>query len=316
MIRSGTTAFADMYFYMDEVAKAVVESGMRALLAYGIIAPEYNAKAREEIKKGLDLVERWHQEKGRIRVALGPHAPYTCAAKVWQEVTKEAKKYDIMIHTHLAETEDEVRLYENKGKQDSPVKYLESLGVFSVPLLAAHCVHLGDEDIEILSKRGVNVAHNPTSNLKLGSGIAPIEKLLDKEVNVAVGTDGAASNNSLDMMEEIKLAALLPKLRDPSAVPAPLALKMGTQNGALALGFEDVGVIREGMKADLIILNLDKVHLIPQHNLISNIVYSAWAGDVETVIIDGQVVMEEGKILTIDEEEVKNRVRGLSRKFS
>lgn len=319
MIRSGTTTFADMYFYMDSVAKAVEESGMRAMLAYGIIAPKSGLKAKHELSIAQEFLEGFHRSaNGRITVALGPHAPYTCAESVWKSTIELARKYEVMIHTHLSETEAEVESFsEERGL--SPVEYLDMLEVFTVPVLAAHCVHLNLVDIGILARNKVSVAHCPGSNMKMGSGIAPITSLLESGVNVAIGTDGVASNNNLDMLEEIRLAALAQKglLADSTLLPAKKTLEMGTLCGARALGLEkEIGTIAEGKKADLIIFNLDKPHLIPQYNLISNLVYAASAQDVETVIIDGRIVMEDHTIKTFDEEEAKIRVKELKDKYT
>jgi len=315
LLRSGVTAFADMYFYMDEVARAVRESGLRALLAYGMIAPD-EAQAERELEEGMRLVEEWHGAAGgRIRVALGPHAPYTCGEVLWRRAVELAREHDIPIHTHLAETGEEVA--ESLGRYGrSPVEYLEDLGVFAAPVLAAHCVHLSDEDIDILAEHDVRVVHNPSSNMKLGSGIAPVKGLLERGVVVALGTDGAASNNDLDMWEELRLAALLAKVGgDPTALPAPTALKLATINGAQALGWEGIGEVKEGMVADLIVLDLNSPHLTPQYNLVSNLVYAAHAADVETVIIAGEIVMEDGEIKRFDEEEVRIKVKEISEKY-
>ncbi len=321
LIRSGTTAIADMYFFMDEVARAVEQSGLRALLAYGMIAPDPDPRERleRELERGLELAERWHgKADGRIRVALGPHAPYTCTDELWQRAVELARERELMIHTHLAETAREVEDFRAR-RGLTPVEHLERLGVFEagVGVLAAHGVHLSESDICILAKyNNVAIVHNPTSNMKLGSGIAPVKELLEAGVELALGTDGAASNNNLDLLEEVRLAALLQKVRgDPTALPAAEALWLGTLGGARALGLEEVGIIREGMKADLIVLDLDQPHLIPEYDLVSNLVYAASSRDVETVIVDGQVVMEDRKILSFDEAEAKDQVRRLSEKY-
>ncbi|MGQ9477951.1 MAG: amidohydrolase [Candidatus Bipolaricaulia bacterium] len=317
LLRSGVTAFADMYFYMDEVAKAVEESGIRAQLSYGMIAPD-RERAERELEKGLELVERWHgRANGRITVALAPHAPYTCEEGLWQRAVEEAIARGIRLHTHLAETAQEVAdSLSRYGK--SPVEYLADLGAFAAPVLAAHCVHLSDRDIELLAEHDVQVVHNPSSNMKIGSGIAPVQKLLDAKVNVALGTDGAGTNNNLDMWEELRLAALLAKVGgDPTALPAPQALKLATLNGARALGLdsEGVGPLREGMAADLVILNLEGPHLTPEYNLASNLAYSLNSADVETVIVAGEVLMENREIKAFDEAEAKLKVREMSAKY-
>lgn len=315
LLRCGVTAFADMYFHTEEVARAALQSGIRASIAQGMIAPD-KVKGERELEEGMRLFEGWHGAAGgRIRVTLGPHAPYTCGEDLWRRAVELAEHHHIRIHTHLAETRAEVaKSLERYGQ--SPVEYLEGLGAFAAPVLAAHCVHLSDRDIDILAEHGVRVVHNPTSNMKLGSGIAPVNRLLDRGVNVALGTDGAASNNDLDMWEELCLAALLAKVGgDPTALPARAALKLATINGAQALGWEDSGEVKEGMLADLIIINLDRPHLIPQFNLVSNLVYSANSRDVETVIINGAIVMEDGQIKSFDEEEVKVKMKEIGKRY-
>ncbi len=317
MLRSGTTAFADMYFYIEEVAKAVEQSGMRALLSYAIIAPQYNTKAENQLKGAQAFIREFDGAAGgRIRTALSPHAPYSCAREVWERAIELALEHDVMIHTHLSETEGEVKdSYKQHGV--SPVQYLAELDALKARILAAHCVHLSAEDIELLAHRGVHVAHCPTSNMKLGSGIAPIDKLIKSGVNVAIGTDGAGTNNNLDMFEEVRLAAFLQKVKgNPTALPASQVLKMGTLNGAQALGLEAAGTLEEGQKADLIILDLDRPHMVPTHNLISNVVYAAGSADVQTVIIEGKIVMEDREILTFDEERAKHKVKELSAKYA
>jgi 5-methylthioadenosine/S-adenosylhomocysteine deaminase len=317
MIKSGITGFADMYFFMDEVARAAEESGMRCLLSYGIIAQD-KEEIREELHKALDLVKNWNGEaNGRINVALSPHAVYSTVDQLWKKVRDEAEKRNLVIHTHLAETEKEVKDFrQNHGI--SPVQYLNRLGIFNLPTLAAHCVHVDKEDIMILLRKNVSVVHNPGSNMKLGSGIAPIDEMLDQGVCVSLGTDGAASNNNLDIWEEIRLASLLQKAvrRDPTKISCLKALEMGTLGGASALRWKDVGEIKEGNKADLVIVNIDQPHLIPRYNLVSNLVYSARASDVETVIINGKIVMENKEVLTVDEDKVKNKVCQLQRKYA
>lgn len=313
MIRSGTTAFADMCLHMDKVAQAVEKGGMRALLSYSMIAPEYDSKAKSTMEKGLKSAKDWDgRADGRIKVALAPYTPYTCAEVFWRRTVELAQEYNIIVHTHLVEIGDEVN-GSYRERRTSPVQYLEELGLFKVPVVAAHCMHLSDTDIDILASRNVSVVHNPTGNMKLAADAVSVDKLLKAGVNVALGTNGALNNN-LDMWEELRLAALIQKVGGaPTAIPAGEAIKMGTFNGARALNFEDSGALMEGMKADLIIMNLNRPHLIPCYNPVSNLVYSANSADVESVIIDGRIIMEEREILTIDEEEVKNKVQELSK---
>ena len=311
MIRSGTTCFADMYFRMESVARAVEESGMRALLAYGMIAPEPGERVERELKITQDFIERFHgTAQGRIRAAISPHAPYTCHPSLWERAVALASEYSLLIHTHLAETKDEVQNAITHW-QKTPVEYLQSLGVFEAPILAAHCVHVTDRDIQVLRDHDVRVVHNPTSNLKLASGFAPIERFLDEGMTVAIGTDGASSNNNLDVLEEIRLAAFLQKgiLGEATALPALEALRLATQGGGCALAWEELGTIDVGKRADLVILDTDRPHWIPNYDPVSNLVYAAQAADVKTVIIDGKIVMEDREIKTFDEEKAKAQVR-------
>jgi 5-methylthioadenosine/S-adenosylhomocysteine deaminase len=305
MIKSGTTTFADMYFFMPDVAKAVDESGMRALLSRGMlgVAPT----ADQAIAESRAFIQEWHRQAGgRITVQLGPHAPYTCPPDYLRKVLAMAAEYKVGIHTHLAETRQEVEnCLKDYGK--TPIKLMDELGLFEHQVLAAHCVHLSDEEIDILAEKKVGVAHNPGSNMKLASGVAPVTRLLEKGATVGLGTDGTASNNNLDMIEEIRLATLLQKVstEKPTVIPALQALELATIGGAKAVGLhEHIGSITKGKKADLIILNLHAPHLTPRHDIVSLLTYAASAADVETVIIDGKVLMQDRKMLYLDEEKV------------
>lgn len=315
MIRSGTTTFADMYFFMDAVGQAVQESGMRALIAYGVIAPQPGAKADRELEITEGLLKRWHgQAEDRIRVAVAPHAPYTCCDEVWQRARALAMQYNTLIHTHLQETRSEVE-ESLRAFGQTPTERLAALGIFAAPTLAAHGVHLQARDLEIVARRGVRLAHCPTSNLKLGSGIAKVKEWRKRGLTVGIGTDGAASNNNLDMLEEMRLAALLAKVEDPTALPAAEVLEMATRGGAGALGWENAGLLAEGQKADIVLLKTHSVQWVPGFNPVSDLVYAAHSTDVETVIIDGRVVMEQQEIKTFDEERAKAKVRELRAKY-
>lgn len=305
MIKSGTTCFADMYFFMDEVARAVAQTGIRAVLARGMvgIGPE-NELAFTESRA---LVKKWNgSNNGRISIILGPHAPYTCPSDYMAKIMALAEELNLGIHIHLAETAGEFADSNNNyGK--TPVAQMESLGLFAHPVLAAHCVHLTEQDIEILAKYKVGVAHNPESNMKLASGIAPVPELLKAGIPVALGTDGASSNNNLDMLQELRTCALLHKVNtmDPTVLPAYQALQMATANGAKALGLDrQIGQLEQGKKADIILCKLDQAHMIPRYDLIANLVYSGQAADVDTVIIDGNIIMQDRIIKNFDEEEV------------
>lgn len=304
MIKSGTIAFADMYFYMDEVAKAVSESGIKASLSVGMIG--IAGDEDEILNRGITFAKNWHnKEDGRIKVMLAPHAPYTCPPSFLEKVINKAVELGLGIHTHLSETLIEVENIKNLYGL-TPVRLMDRIGLFNVPVLAAHCVFVDDEEIEILGEKEVGVAHNPQSNLKLASGVAPIKKMSKKNVKVGLGTDGPASNNNLDLWEEMRLVAILHKgtEKDPTCIPAEEALKMATKNGMEILGWRDSGVIKEGYKADIIILDIDKPHFYPRHNLISHLVYSASSSDVDTVIVDGRILMEKRELKTLDEEKI------------
>lgn len=317
MIRSGTTAFADMYFFMEEVGRAVEEAGLRALLSYGIIAPT-TERMESELGKAEKFAREWHGAAGgRIHCALSPHAPYTCGPEVWKETTRLAKELKIPIHTHIAETKREVEEHQTRYGR-TPVQWLEELGVFAVPVIAAHCVWVTEKDIDILAAHNVSVAHCPSSNLKLASGIAPAWAMLRGGVNLAIGTDGAASNNTLDMVREMRLAAILAKARaeDPRAMPAPEALSSATRRGAMALGWDkDLGAIEEGYLADCVLFDLGAVHFVPGHDPLADLVYTACGADVEMVMVGGEILMEGRRLTTLDEERIVARCRELARRF-
>jgi len=305
MLKGGTTTFTDMYFYMDAVARAVEETGIRAVLSRGLVAlgPGFD----QALAEGRKFVQTWKgKAQGRINTHLGPHAPYTCPPPHLSKVMDLATELQIPLQIHISEAPGEVEdSFQQYGK--SPVAVMEDAGLFDFPVLAAHCVNIDGADIDILANHDVRVAHNPTSNLKLGNGIAPIPALLKKGVTVGLGTDGAASNNNLNMLEEIHLAALIHKGvgNDPTLISASQALDMATGMGARAVFLEDeIGAVREGLKADLILIDLDKPHLTPRHEIEAHIAYSAQAGDVSLVMVDGNILVENGELTGIDEERV------------
>ncbi len=307
MIKSGTTCFADMYFFMEKVAEAVGRSGLRASLSYGMIELGIPGRCEEELRKGEKLVREHHGSfGGRVQTMFGPHAPYTCSPECLRKVGERAEKHGVGIHIHLSETEKEVREVKEKyGK--TPVELLHSLGLLGPRLLAAHCVWITEGEMELMAGRGAKPVHNPTSNLKLASGISPVPAMLEKGIPVALGTDGAASNNSLDMFQEMKLAALIHKgwRRNPTLMPAQTVLEMATLHGAKALGMEgEVGSIEEGKKADLILVDLRSLRFSPLHQVLSHLVYASSGELVDTVIVDGKVLMEGRKLLTLDEEKI------------
>ncbi len=305
MIRSGTTAFADMYIHVDSVARAVEESGMRAALSYGMIDLGNKSRADSELAEGSRFVKKWNgSAEGRITAMYGPHAPNTCSREFLARVKEQAVRDNARIHIHVLETEAELNQMKEQFGMCS-VNMLDELGFLGPDVLAAHCIWLSGGDMDILADRNVNIAHCPISNMKLASGIAPVPELLKRGANVALGTDGCASNNTLDMFEEMKTTALLHKVNsmDPTTLRAEEVLKMATLNGAKALGVP-VGVLRPGMLADIIIVDMHKPHLLPVHNPISHLVYATRGSDVKTTIVNGNILMEDGVVKSIDQEKV------------
>ena len=304
LIQSGVTCFSDMYFYMNEVATVVKESGIRAclsgvLLEVGDLGPTF-------MKAAVDFHDSWQgKADGRINAFFGPHSMYLCGPEYLRETTEEALRRKTGIHIHLSESRQEVAdCLEKYGR--SPVQHLADLGMFACRTAAAHCVHVSANDIELLRKHNVSVLNNPTSNMKLANGFAPIDALLKNGVNVALGTDGSASNNNVNMFEEMHLAALVNKAvtEDAESVPAQQVLRMATINGAKVLGLEnEIGSLEVGKRADLILLDANKPHYYPRHNPVSSIAYSAQAADVSTVLVNGKVLMENYEVKTIDADE-------------
>jgi len=318
MAMSGVTAFADMYMFMDQTAKAVEHSGIRAVLARGLQGPD--ARSEQRLAENRRLWEEWHGgAEGRIRVMVGPHAIYTCDGDYLKCCMDLAEQLGVGLHIHLAETRTEVEEALKKyGK--TPVEYLESIGFFNLPVLAAHCVHLTQRDMDILKEHDVQVAHCPVSNLKLGSGIAQVSLLLEEGINVGLGTDSAASNNSLSVMREMTFAALLGKgiNEDPTVIPAKQVLKMATVCGAKAIGWShEIGSLEPGKKADIILIKCDAPHYYPAADPVTHLVYSGRDSDVDTVIVNGKVLMRKRQLTTIDLErvyyevgQIRNRVMG------
>lgn len=314
MIKSGTTTFADMSFFMNEVASAVKDSGIRASLCQGLLFHDDNVKRR--IDSTHKLFSNWRgKAEGRITTMVGPHAPQTCPPDKIKLAMELAKDLDSAIHIHLAETTEEVeQIASQYGK--SPTKYLAELGLFDeFHVLLAHAVHLTQNDINILRNFKGGISHNPVSNQKLGCGVAPIVELVKEGINVALGTDGAASALTLDLFEEMKAAAWLQKNHhfDPTVITAYQVLQMATINGARALGLaNEIGTIEVGKKADLILVDIEKPHLYPHNNLCALLAYSANGADVDTTIIDGKIVMHNRRLLTIDEKLVLREAKKCS----
>ncbi|CAM4313861.1 amidohydrolase [Paenibacillus typhae] len=311
MLKGGTTTFLDMYDHMDRVAEVTEQSGIRAVLMRGAIGLCPEDVQNQKLAEAVEFARNWHgKADGRITAMLSPHAPYTCPPDFFVKFVQAAHDLDLPMHTHMSETRHEVE--QNVADYGlRPVAHLEKLGMFTRPSMIAHGVHLNDEEIEILAKYNVGVSHNPGSNLKLASGVARVPDLLRAGVKVSLGTDGAASNNNLDMFEEMRLAALIHKgvSGDPTAVPAPEALLMATEYGAASIYLSNVGRLAAGMKADFIAIDIDQPHLLPHSDLLSHAVYSASAKDVEHVWVNGKQVVKHGQCLTLDEEEVRRKAQ-------
>lgn len=323
MIKSGVTTFADMYYFEEEIAKATAEIGMRALCAQSVMKfPTPDAQFFEQsLEMSRDFISRW---KGHelIIPSIAPHAPYTCPPEIIKAATALALEFDVPLHTHISETSIEV---ENMRKEQGMpvVPYVKKLNLFDAKVLAAHCVHVDDGEIRTMQHFGVGVAHNPSSNLKLASGVAPIKRMLELGLNVGIGTDGAASNNDLDMFEEIRLASFLQKgiSGDPTTLPARQALLMGTRLGAQAMHIGHLtGSLEAGKRADLILVDLMPLHNSPQfkHNpqgTYAQIVYAAKASDVTDVMVNGKWLMQKHKLLNINEDEIRRQSQEYAKKI-
>jgi len=305
MLRSGTTAFIDMYYFLDHLVRAVDETGIRAVLSRGLTGGADDPSGGEyRLRDALDAVSRW---KGydNISFMLAPHAPYTCDEGFQREVAVEAARLGLWINTHISESLAEIETI--RGKYGcTPVELLDRNGLLSDTTVAAHCVHITDSDIEILAARGVHVVTNPVSNLKLANGVAPVPALLRAGVSVSLGTDGAASNNSLNLFRELAMLSLIHKgvNHDALAVTAAEGFSIATKNGAAAMGRHDAGEIKPGNAADLVILDLDRPNMQPLSDPIAALAYSAYGSEVETVIVGGKVLIENNEFLTIDSERV------------
>lgn len=313
MIAGGTTSFSDMYFFPRETAAAVIEAGVKANLNRCVqcFDDAQTVEQNVQIPQSLALFEELHgAADGRVHIDFSIHAEYTCKSHIVRAYSELCRARGGRMHIHLSETRKEVdECIARHGV--SPVKWFEDLGTLDSPTAAAHCVAVSDEDIAILRRHGVSVVHNPTSNLKLGSGFAPVRRFMDEGINLALGTDGAASNNNLDMFEEMHLAAIMHcgYHCDPTAVSAAEVLDMATINGAKLQGREDTGVLAVGKKADLIALDLDRPHLYPNFDTPALLTCAAHASDVVLTMVDGRVLYENGEFKTLDREKVLYEAR-------
>ncbi|WP_270596641.1 amidohydrolase [Anaerococcus vaginalis] len=302
MIMTGTTSFADMYYFEDQTIKALEKSKMRAQISRGLTLEDKNYK---KIEENIDLFKKYeNSQNGRINIAFGPHAVYTTDKNYLKEINKYAKKYKMPIHIHLSETKTENTDCMKRFNQ-SPTEVFEECGIFENKTIAAHGVYLSDKDLDILSKYDVSVVHNPSSNLKLSSGFLDCTRVLNKKVNLAMGTDSSASNNNLSMIKEISLTSLVSKYNNPKNLKAYDVLKMATINGAKALGLDDkIGTLEEGKLADIILIDLNNPNHTPQNNLISSLPYSTFDKDVSYVIINGDLVYDDKKFVYLNEKEI------------
>ena len=306
MILNGTTASIDMFIYTETASRAAEECGFRTVLTRGLTGPDGGERRLNEF---FTEYEAWKGRCGRVTFALGPHAPYSCSEEYLRQVADLAREKDLGLHIHISESQfEQMTIREQYGC--TPAELLDRCGILGEKTLAAHGVYLNDGDIALLAERGVSVVTNPVSNLKLGNGVAPVPKLLSAGVNVALGTDGAASNNALNLFRELSFVTLLHKglTGDTTVVPAAEALKMATANGAKALGLTGCGEIREGATADLTVLDIDKPWLRPWIDLRSSLVYCARGDEVTDVMVDGRFLLRKGELTTIDRERVLREV--------
>ena len=316
MIRGGTTTFVDMYYYPDTIAEIVESCGMRALISATVIdqrSPDAE-DAGDSLQKGIGFIERWQGRNPRITPIFGPHANYTLDAQQLAATRAAALEYGVPISIHLSESPFEVQ-YSKDNYGTTSIEMMESIGFFEGPTIAAHVVWPTELEIPILANRRVGVIHNPTSNMKIASGIAPISAMLDAGVLVGIGTDGAASNNDLDLWEEMRLAAFLQKVdrMNPEVLPATTVLRMATSGGAEAIGLDHlVGSLQAGKQADLIQVAFEDVHHVPTYDVVSHLVYVTDEQDVASVVVDGKVLMRERELVTIDTERVATEAAALA----
>ncbi len=319
MLHAGTTTFNDMYYYEEQVAEVAKKIGMRGIVAESFIDfPVPNSATPDVTEKHTRYLYEKYKNDPLITVGVAVHAPYTCSEELLKRGAKLAEQLDINYHIHIAETKWEYDLIKKKHNL-TPVEYLDKLGVLNENVVSAHSVWLDDQDIDIYARRKVGVAHNPECNMKLASGVAPIPKMIDKQIKVGLGTDGAASNNNLNMFAEMQVMALIHKLwnKNTTVIPARTALRIATLGSAEVLRLDKkIGSLETGKKADIIMLDISKANTIPIYDYYSAIVYAFNAAHVTDVIINGQEVMRNDIILNIDEKDIKNKMNDLARKIS
>ena len=313
MLKRGVASFSDMYMFVDATAEAVLETGIKANLSRSLVSfdPDIDMTRDHRLKEAIDLAARYHNAgDGRLKIDFSLHAEYTNVPRACAYVGAYAKDNGYIMQLHLSETELEHReCIARHGK--TPTAFFNDLGVLDTPTVAAHCVWVSDEDMEIMAQKGVTAVHNPVSNLKLGSGVMPLRKMLDKGINVALGTDGVASNNRLDVLREMQTAAILHKgiWRDPAITVASDMLPLATRNGALAQGREDCGILEIGAKADLVLMDRNSLHNMPCFDEYAMLAYSADSSDVCMTMVDGRILYRNGEYTCIDEEHLRFECR-------
>jgi 5-methylthioadenosine/S-adenosylhomocysteine deaminase len=316
MFASGTVGFNDQYFYADQIAKAVQESGIKANLAPSIFFdgnPESNS-IKEAFTYAKNVYDKWNGKNQRLWISFGPHAPYTVNKEWFQEIAAEARSRETIIHTHLNETEYEVE-ESLKARSVRPIEWMDKIGVLDTFQSAAHCIHLSTNEINLLNKYNINVLHCPKSNAKIGAGVAKVPDLITNGVNVCLGTDGQASNNKLDMFEEMAFEALIHKAihKDPTIVNTSEVLRMATCNSkAIFPNNSYSGTLEAQSRADIVIINMDSPNTTPIINPLSHLCYAVGREQVEMTIVDGSIVYHKGQFLTLDIEKVKKEAQKAS----
>jgi 5-methylthioadenosine/S-adenosylhomocysteine deaminase len=319
MMKNGTVSFSDMYFFCEDIIEATVASGLKANISRSTVAfdPTITAEKDDRFKEAVKLYENYHNfADGRIKMDMSIHAEYSTVPASCRYISDFALEKGISMHIHLSETQSEHQACIEKYGV-TPTEFFEQNGAFRVPVIAAHCVHLTDNDMKIMAKHGATAVHNPASNLKLGSGIARVENMLSENINVTLGTDGAASNNTLDVMKEAYLAAILQKgsTGRTDSVPSGAFIQMLTQNGAKMQGRPDCGKLAVGARADLVMLDFDRIHVMPVYDYCDAFLYSANSSNVVMTMVDGNILYENGEYKTIDIEKTKYQFRQITENY-